>query len=302
MTIEIFKKQLITKLQEFDNIKEWQITGEVFVKNNDTACHAIVFRQTDSPAAPTIYIDELYEDYLDKKFTISEMAEKIKNTLQKSKEHVASYESLTFDYESCRDKIIYHLVSGKNNSHILETSPYIPFLDFAITFYIVCNCSENGVESIRITNELFEQWGIRMKELMDCADINTPFLFPAKMEKLEKVLLEYLEDQDEEIPEGFYTGESSYGVLILTNKQGVNGASALLYPELIHEIADRYESDLYLIPSSVHEFLILPAKDSMELSELTTMIQQVNKNHVYPDEILSDHAYLYRREDKKFYF
>lgn len=305
MTKERFMELLTKDLQTRYADQGWILKTSAFLKNNDTTRCGIVFHIPDEVAAPTVYVDDFYDDYLKKKITISEISEEIVKLLKKIRQKTRQYASLALDFESCRERIIYRLVSGQTNEQILEGMPYLPFLDFAVTFYIVCSSTEHGLESIRITNDLLRQWEVGVKELMACAEKNTPVLFPSRIEPLQDVLTNYLEGENRESnAENISDDESAdmFGMLLLTNRQGINGASVLLYPGLLKELTERYGTDMYLIPSSIHEFLLLPSSEHMNLSELTDMIREINRNHVHPEEILSDHAYFYSKKEAKFYY
>ena len=89
---------------------------------------------------------------------------------------------------------------------------------------------------------------------------------------------------------------------IMTNKYQINGASVLLYHGLLDGLAEKLGTDLYVIPSSIHELIIMPAEDgSLSLSKLSDMVKEINENHVKEEEILSDCAYYYDHKEKSFY-
>ena len=86
-------------------------------------------------------------------------------------------------------------------------------------------------------------------------------------------------------------------IYILTNSYRTNGATALLYEKLLSQIADSFEKDLLILPSSIHEVLILPI-DSISKSTLDhygTFIREINETQLADDEVLSDHAYYFQR-------
>jgi len=85
---------------------------------------------------------------------------------------------------------------------------------------------------------------------------------------------------------------------IMTNKYQINGASVLLYHGLLDGLAEKLGTDLYVIPSSIHEFLILPVLPGTCIQDLNAMIHEVNSTQVEEEEILSDHAYFYSRSEK----
>ena len=93
---------------------------------------------------------------------------------------------------------------------------------------------------------------------------------------------------------GLRMEESSIPLYVLTNKEKIFGASAMLYSEKIKDLADKLHSDLLIIPSSVHETLLL--SDGREYDSYREMVRAVNTTQVDPEEILSFNLYRYNRE------
>ena len=75
----------------------------------------------------------------------------------------------------------------------------------------------------------------------------------------------------------------------------MNGAASMLFENELHELAENLGSDLYILPSSVHEVLAVSAA-SESPEELAEMVVQVNKEEVSLDERLSNQVYHYDRE------
>ena len=86
---------------------------------------------------------------------------------------------------------------------------------------------------------------------------------------------------------------------VCSNSQKVNGAGVILYKDLLKQFAEKTGSDFYILPSSIHETLLVPVSDQMEVEALRSMVREVNATQVAPEEVLSDNVYIYRREDDK---
>ena len=86
---------------------------------------------------------------------------------------------------------------------------------------------------------------------------------------------------------------------VLTNEQRLYGAANILYPEYLEDIAQRVDSDIYIIPSSVHEVITIPAYMVESVDYLQAMVMEVNRNEVSEEDYLSDGVYLYSRETKE---
>lgn len=296
MTKEEFIFQLVQYLTTYFPEEEYTIRSEIITKNNNTKHHSIIVQSHSSEVAPTIYVDEFYDNYLDKKITISEIAEEIQKFVIKFWDHIQCYHDFSLDWEDCQSQIVYRLVSKDKNKEILEDIPYLPFLDLAIVFYYVYRISDKGIESIRVTNQIQKKWGISTKTLFQLAERNTPQIFEPKMETLYDIVQNFFGNTmfpEEKIATDTY---------VVTNVMGINGATVLLYENYLQNLAEHLSSNLYILPSSIHEILIVPDDTFMSLEQLKEMVKDVNKNHVLDEEILSDCVYYYDRIEKKFIF
>jgi len=117
-----------------------------------------------------------------------------------------------------------------------------------------------------------EKWGVTTAELYRLAEENSPRMFPAEICSLSDLLFGILAEDEMPMNEDDITP-----MLILTNNAGVNGASVILYPNLIQNLAMKLEANLYVLPSSIHEILVIPAEEEERLESLSTMVENINK-------------------------
>lgn len=295
MTKEQFAAHLIQQLYQIYPQEEYTIRTDSFIKNNNTTHYGIIIRKNTECFAPTIYIDDFYDDYLQKKLTSDEIATQVHQIMTGFSHHSKHYQTFSIRWDDCNSKIAYRVISKERNKNLLARIPYIPFLDLAIVFYIVYDISEQGLESICVTEDLRNQWGVSKQELLQIAEENTPRIFEPRLETMEGFLCEYLgckfNSSEEERPD----------IYVFSNKFGINGASVLIYKNLIHAFAEQLQSNLYILPSSIHELLIIPESAvSTSLSALSNLVRTINETHVLKEEILSDCAYYYDWEEKRF--
>ncbi len=297
MTKESFLQLVADKVEQSSPVSGVSISWDVFTKNNNTKRYGIVVRQMkDTSVFPTVYVDHFFEDYLRKKKTIDEIASEIWDVIAGIQEDKKKYHDFSVRWEDCENSIYYRLVSYEKNRDLLNKIPYVPFLDLAITFGMVCGRSERGVETLLINNQLMEFWGVSTSELFRLSEKNTPELFPYHRISLIRMLYQYLGTEEEEAEE---TADSR-PMQVLSNVSGVNGAAVILYPGVIEELAKEFDSDLFILPSSIHEVIVLPGTGENTSEELTSIVREINEKHVSREEILSDHAYFYDRESRKF--
>ncbi len=197
------------------------------------------------------------------------------------------------DYDSCRQRIIYRLVHAGRNQELLEESPHIPLFDLAITFYVLVSKQKDEIGSIRITNAWMKVWEVDTTTLLQQAQENTPRIFPAKCCSLRSMLESLIFRTGE--PEKDVFSPLPQEICVLTNSHGINGASVWLYPGLLARVAAR-SGDFYILPSSIHELLVVPRSMGMPREEMSAMVRQVNRECVEEEEFLSDHIYFYEKE------
>lgn len=272
------------------------VTLNHVMKNNGTELDGITIMEKDKNIAPTIYINSFYDRYregVSLKAVVSEII-RIYNQNKNSININADYFE---NYENVRKTIVYKLVNYQKNKKLLEDVPYKRVLDLAVVFYCLIEQRKGVSATALIHNEHLRIWNVTEDEIYNDALKNTPVLLTGSIVPMSKILSEIAGtapvDNDEKVCE--YTGEDI--LYVLTNSSRVNGAACILYDNLLKKFANDVHSDLYILPSSVHEVIIVPKKNAFDKSELADMVREVNEQGVSQDEILSDNVYEYNRKN-----
>lgn len=272
------------------------VTLNHVMKNNGTELDGITIMEKDKNIAPTIYINSFYDRYregVSLKAVVSEII-RIYNQNKNSININADYFE---NYENVRKTIVYKLVNYQKNKKLLEDVPYKRVLDLAVVFYCLIEQRKGVSATALIHNEHLRIWNVTEDEIYNDALKNTPVLLAGSIVPMSKILSEIAGtapvDNDEKVCE--YTGEDI--LYVLTNSSRVNGAACILYDNLLKKFANDVHSDLYILPSSVHEVIIVPKKNAFDKSELADMVREVNEQGVSQDEILSDNVYEYNRKN-----
>ena len=195
------------------------------------------------------------------------------------------------NFEKSKNRIVFELTGKENVSDLVS----IPYLDMAITFRYIVGIFQDEIASISLRQEHLDKWGVGTADIMHYARINTPKILPPKVTPMIDALkelsgIEFAGD-DPDI--------SLSPLFILSNEYSTRGASALLYPGVLEEFADQFESDICIIPSSIHEVILVPDQLDITSSNYASMIQEINSTEVSPHEILSDHPYYFSQSDRK---
>ena len=278
---------------------DYKVTVQDVQKNNGLVLTGITILKKHCNIAPTIYLNQAFEQYQEGRTLESICREFIRVYEEHKVQNDFDVSSVT-DFSKVQSRICYKLINAKKNEVLLADAPYILLEDLAVIFYILVSSDAEGTGTITIKNNMLELWDVNTDTLYEMALANTQRLFRGSVQSMANVMMDILSKQmDEESAEEFYDmmvdADDVIPMYVCTNSMKLNGAGTILYSGLLQEFADRVDSDVYILPSSVHETLLIPANADMDVEYLRDMVRTVNRTEVAPDEILSDSVYRYNR-------
>ena len=295
MTYQEFKDTTIRAIQ-MKLGKNCRVAIQDIIKNNDTNLDGLTILANQSNISPTIYLNQYYEQFLRGK-TLSEIFSEILLAYEQHSPKQNIDVSFFTDYNKVKEHIIFKLVNYERNKELLKQVPHIRYLDLAIVFNCLISADEGGCATILIHNHHLSFWNISKEELYELAKINTPKLLSHRLHNMSDVLKEIFDD--EELSALLSKEANMIPMYILTNRQKLHGSACIVYENLLSDIADCLDSDLYILPSSIHEVILIPSISANSYAELSSMVREVNSTQVSREEILSDHVYYYSRASKK---
>lgn len=268
---------------------EFQVFSNCIKKNNGIELTGIMIKGKESNTYPTIYINDFFETH-QRGRSISEIVDVIFNIFQKSKQEEAVDLTGFKNYERARKQIAFKLINYEKNWELLKDVPHKIFFNLAIVFYYtVTEAPFYGHASILIHNSHLQLWGICSEKLYQDAMENTPQLYPAWIGNIQDVMLELLEDSELE------TEVDKIPMYVLSNKPKVMGAACMLYPGVLKNFAQKMGCNLYILPSSIHEVILLPDDGKSDKKALFDMVEEINRTQVAESEVLADAIYYYER-------
>ena len=279
---ELVKKEVEKRTGEGYSVQIHTVT-----KNNGVVLNGITILQEGCNVSPAIYLDGYYAPYLDGTVTLGLIADKVMDLYNNNK-HGKDIDMDYFrDYESVKNGIVYKLINTEKNSALLEDIPHMPFHDLSIVFEYLVPQQDIENASILIRNEFLKKWGIDAEELYRTASINTPLLRKYDIKNMNDVIKNIT---------GVATEPCDIlPMYVLSNMSGTEGAACILYPDLLRDFAKACKSDLFIIPSSIHECLLLPDADPAEGRQIKEIIGEVNETQLRAEEVLSDSLYFYEQ-------
>ena len=282
-----------------DNVKaylpksyeEGEIKLQEVEKNNGLKLTGITIPNGDQRIVPTIYLDSLYQEYINGKDVdscVGDVAD-MRIEAQGKAEFLDMGVPDIFDYEKMKDKLQMRICDKEWNTDLLADKVVTEHGDFAA--YYAVNLEENGegISSIPVTVSLMNEWGVSVEQIQAdamMADRNRGVVLMNMNEIIKSMI--FGEEPENLLNEKLDIETMREPMFCLTNAQKMNGASLLLQEDIRKQIGECLGSDYFVLPSSIHEVLILPDNGLFEVPELNAMVKEVNETQVERQEQLSD--------------
>ena len=295
--VEQLREALYQRVDKYTKIDVHETT-----KNNGITYHGLIIMKKGCNIFPNIRLEGFYASFKERISTLGEIADEIMDIFES--ECGKNNLELNFftDFQRAKEQIMFKIINYEGNRKRLENLPHIKFLDLALTFYYSVEQEEiPGVKaSIQIEKSHLELWGIDEGALYDLAMKNTVKKMPASCRTIFDIILNILEEDGitpgKKAIDDFKEKSGEVPMYVLTNPKNYFGAAVLYYPGVLKNIGKAFGSDLIVLPSSIHEVILLPAKKWTDYDSLNEMIEDINENHVAKEEVLSNHFYYYDLE------
>lgn len=289
MNYESFKQYVADHIKDFlpqnYNVHEISITGQR--KNNNVIWDALSIKG-DRNIVPAIYLEPYYQAHTEG-VSMDAILQKIADVYMESMEQVGDFSAAEFQYEKIKNGIFVVVQNAEMNRELLENVPHEIRDDLALLYRVNVELSNGEKGSVLIHNTHLESWGIDEKTLKEVAWNNMHNYYPPEFSTMSNVLRSVGYD---EIPEDAEFVE----MYVLSNKDKQYGGVYMFDTEVMSRIAEEIGGDLVVIPSSIHESILLKKQEETDFDILRDMVKEVNRTQLHPTEILSDEVYQYSRD------
>ena len=301
MNYEIFKEVVAEKFMDYmpEQYQGMRLRVEPVNKVNKVLDGiTLVGSGAGRSVSPTLYINHMYEHYLETE-NLQEVLQSAARRMDMAFKEMPEVGDVNL--ESAKDNIVFQVINTLQNEDMLRDMPHREFQDLSIIYRWVVKVDENGIQSSAIRNNLAEQWGMNEEHLFKCAVENTRRIFPPTVKSMNDVIREmFISDGMPAEVADMMIGEMPEDKMmwVISNDRGINGAGSMLYEDNLHKLAMKLETDLYILPSSVHECIAVSTNvgDPYELAE---MVSEINMGQVALEDRLSNQVYHYDKDARR---
>lgn len=301
-TIKEISKEIIKdsiKREMGKRYPEGKVMETTVIKNN-TSKLGISIKLPNIKITPVVYVDDMYDYYNN----VNDLDDTLNKAISLIESSINSIENTKLDdavsnlIGDIKGNVFPRLVNTKTNEVMLKNTPHRDFLDMSIVYYIEQYNDELGaIEGIRITNELMQSENLSEEELYHNSMKNMLEKEKSRLIPMIKVIMSIqfgIPLRETEISESDF---SDGDFIMLSNERGINGSRRLLDTRALIKASEIAESDLYILPSSTQEVLIVSVNEiNASPSELKNMVREVNISEVSKEERLTDNVYIFRRD------
>lgn len=288
MDLETFQQEIKNLVEEGLREKgDYSLSWHTAHKNNITR-KGLVISKKDNPVSISVYFEQWYQEYLRGRPLSSISRDIVELAVEREFPDIST---LPFkDYEKMKEKLRVRLVGREQNEAYLEEGPYKVHPMGAVILYAEFGKNKEGeMMGLHVTRQNLQDWNVPVQEVFEAAQENSQreegVRFRSMAQELSSILGMECPEEDPNNKDGFY---------VLSNQSRNHGAAVLLYPGVLEEIHKKMGGDYYILPSSVHEVLILSKEIHFTPAELRKMVVDINREQVEPEERLGNDVYEFQ--------
>ena len=302
MDFETFRENLARDIKETLEARsgsDFEVEHRTAEKMNGNY-EAIVVKPADSEVGVSLNASTLYKDY-ESGVSYETIAKGATDLADRSLRNQPEFDVDSFkDYDKMKGTLAMEVVSKERNAELLDTVPHKDIEDMSVVYRFVLGETPAGSGTILVTNQMLENYGITADQLHADAMKTAPEVRPLVIEGMCEVLAKQMGVQDLEML-GLNIPPEQEQIFVASVEGNVHGAGVLAYENFMEKASERVGGEsFFILPSSIHEILIVPDNGIMDLRHLESMVREVNATTVDPSEKLTDNVYHYDAKEKVF--
>ncbi|MCR5702063.1 MAG: DUF5688 family protein [Lachnospiraceae bacterium] len=288
----------LSETEADDFISKCSLKIQKVVKNNGIVLDAVCIHKENENISPNIYLKPYYDSYEMGKPLELIMEDIIHRYKEEMNNNNIEYVDIS-DYKNIGSNLVVRVVNYEMNKDLLKSCPHKRYLDVAITFRYIFDVNEVGIASALITNKEFDKWGVGVEEIYEKALFNTMQKYPWNIMSITDMITDLYREKMHgfggDISNILGDVTQDVNMYILTNTDKAYGATCMLYDNVISNFAKVKNANVYVLPSSVHEVMLVPEYEGLDPVFLHTLLSEGNKSSVGLIDLLSDSIYYFDR-------
>ena len=265
----------------FEEVKSMAVTDVQFTQDEQKG-YGIIFLDKKTNGGPVIWLNQVEKLEAETILILGNNAlltyldeidvEALKNSIPDTKEELLK-------------RVYFQLVPGSQKNGFC----YPANGDIKFEYRLFFSKTENNTKSMTLKDDFLKSKNIEVsiEELHQAVLQNTPRFFPAKYGSM----IQYLMNEELSPTDDPFGDDPFIPMVVVTNDSMSHGAGVIFYKNWLR---DTFKQDLFILPSSVHECILMPFNSDYNVAELKDMVNEVNREVVSEEDFLSNEVYLYK--------
>lgn len=290
MSYEEFANRVRNDLQQ----RYSAVLGNVEIELQDVSklqgesYNGISVRPAGQPVAASFPLDEMYARHEDG-ISYEGMLIHLVSAIKEAMNTIPTVDAAAMlDYEWAKSRLMVQAIPIKGNETMLKDVPHETKEDIACVYRIKVDIGGVQNATAFVNNRMLDNYGITAEQLkadaLESAAKNTPF----SIRTMSQVMSEKFD-----IPEELFPPAEGFPLYVATCNDGVYGAGCMFFPDFMKKATEQLHGDFYILPSSIHELLLVPDDGNQYYPALEEMVREVNESEVQPADRLSNSVYHY---------
>lgn len=307
MSFERFKAKVLNEFLDYfpEAYANATVATKEVTKNNEVLTGLYIKSDATVSVTPVVYLEPAYRQMQATGMSADESIENLADLYLGSlsmAEGMRRELAPKIDTDFIKKNVVFRMVNTDLNLKMLNGCVHRDVEDLSAIYFVITKIDSRGCEGFKVEKAMLEGFGLTEQELYECAKVNTPEKMPVRICRIEELLLNsplcdpstrrMIEDSMDSVPEA----ERAY---VIGNETGHFGANTIMFPEVLAEAAKKIGSKCFVIPSSIHEVIILSA-EGMSPDRLKDLVKNTNDEHVAPQDFLSDSVYTFDPQTLEF--
>ena len=274
MSYESFKEFVANEILNYlpKRYAESKVMVNRVTRSNGYTYDGLVVKAPWTNISPTIDLGIIYEDY--QNGTLENTMYMLSDMIRENFPGVLNIIPDIENYQEIKNRLYMKLTPYKGREEYYDSMPHRFIEDMVLSYHIMMDNSDSGYYSAPITNSIFSVYGIDEEQLYQDALKSAPIVKPVNISSMKDAF-----------------GPTALDMSIISTAENLDGAAAILYPGVLDMVSRGKK--IYLLPSSIHEFLVYHDTENADLEKLKSIVKEANHTVVEPRDVLSDNVYVY---------
>lgn len=202
----------------------------------------------------------------------------VKDNMDHNGSSSESFQISDEQYNKLLSQLRIGLVKTERHQELLKAAAHLEIEDLSMIVHSIAPQSDGTTKHLLVTNAGLEAMGIDIETFLQDAIKASEKNYPPSMEQLSLLLF----GADDGVASQLY---------VASMPDMSNGAGVILYPDFMEKAAEKLGGDFFVLPSSIHEVLLLRDDGAIPLNDLKNIVESVNRTEVAVEEQLSDNVY-----------